>query len=125
MTETQSETDNLDQSLPIRFIRVILPYLLVVFSLLVFLPAGDWAWREGWIILVSMSLVMTMRMTILNQHNPRAVRNRIRLKKEGLTQDTEKPASFDPSFFPIEAVGFLCDHRFRSGKSFWWQHPPL
>jgi len=107
MTETQSETDKLDQSLPIWFIPVFLLYLLVVFSLLVFLPAGDWAWLEGWITVVSLALVMTIEVAILNQHNPRVLQNRMRMKKEGLSQDTEKPASFDRFFFPIGAVGFF------------------
>lgn len=107
MTETQIETDKLDQRLPIWFIPVILIYMAVVFSLLVFLAAGDWTWLEGWIAVLSLSLVMAIGMTTLNQQNPRVLRNRMRMKKEGLTQDIEKPASFDRFFFPIGAIGFL------------------
>ena len=107
MTKNQSEIDKLDQPLPIWFIPFILIYMAVIFSLLVFLPAGDWAWLEGWIAVVSLSLVMTISMAILNQQNPRVLRNRMRMKKEGLNQETEKPASSDRFILPITGIGFL------------------
>jgi protein-S-isoprenylcysteine O-methyltransferase Ste14 len=107
MAEKQTEIDKLDQPLPIWFVPFILVYMAVVLSLLVFLPAGDWTWLEGWIAVVSLSLVMTISVAILNRQNPRVLRNRMRMKKEGLTQDTEKPASFDRFFFPIGITGFL------------------
>jgi protein-S-isoprenylcysteine O-methyltransferase Ste14 len=107
MTEKRTEIDKLDQPFSIWFILFIPIYVAAFLSLLVFLFAGDWAWLEGWIFILPLSLNIAIGTAIINQQNPRVLRNRSRIKKEGLTQATEKPASSDRFILPMAAIGGL------------------
>jgi len=104
MAEKNTAQDALDQPLSIGFVLLIPVYVAFFLSLVVFLPAGDWTWLEGWILVGSMSLNMGIGVFIINQKNPRVLRNRMRMKKQGLTKATEKSAASDRFILPILAV---------------------
>jgi protein-S-isoprenylcysteine O-methyltransferase Ste14 len=105
MTEKGVEKDKLDQPYPVWFILIVPIYCALAFSLLIFLPAGDWTWLEGWISVLSLALTIGIGTAIVNQQNPRVLRNRSRLKKQGLTKDTEKPAASDRFIMPLLGIG--------------------
>ena len=105
MKEKRIEIDKLDQPFPIWFILFVPIYCAVAFSLLIFLPAGDWTWLEGWISVLSLALTIGSGTAIVNQQNPRVLRNRSRLKKQGLTKATEKPAASDRFIMPLMGIG--------------------
>lgn len=105
MTEKQPEIEKLDQPYPVWFILFVPVYCAVAFGLLIFLPAGDWGWLEGWISVLSLALTIGIGTAYVNQHNPRVLRNRSRLKKQGLTKATEKPAASDRFIMPLMGIG--------------------
>ena len=107
MSENQAETNELDQPLSIWFILFLPIYAAVFIGLFVFLPAGSLRWLEGWILVGSMSLNMGLGAFVLNKKNPRALRNRMKTKKEGLTALTKKSASSDRLIMPLMAICFL------------------
>lgn len=104
MTEKKAVQNELDQPLSIWFILFIPVYVAFFLSLVIFLPAGDWTWLEGWILVGSMSVNMGVGAFILNKNNPRVLRNRMKTKKEGLTAATKKPAASDRFLMPILSV---------------------
>jgi len=107
MTEKQTDIDKLDQPLSIWFILIAQLYIVGAFSLMVFLPAGDWTWLEGWILVLSVALNFGIGTAIINRQNPRVLRNRMRTRKEGLTQSTEKQASSDRFILPMMVIGWI------------------
>lgn len=107
MSQVQTENEKLDQPFSI-WLMLLLPFYVAFFlSLVIFPPAGDWTWLEGWILVGSMSLSMGVGAFIINQKNPRVLRNRMRMKKQGLTEATKKSASSDRFILPIMTVFFV------------------
>ena len=99
--------DSLDRPLPVWSIVLIPVYIIALLSLFTFLPAGDWQWFEGWVYVLSFALVMGVSYAIINQRNPRVLRNRMKMKKEGLTSATRKSAGSDRFIIPIMALAFF------------------
>lgn len=99
--------DKLDKPLPVWSIILIPVYIIALMSLLTFLPAGDWKWFEAWAYVLSFALVMGVSYAIINQRNPRVLRNRMKMKKEGLTSATRKSAGSDRFIMPIMAIAFF------------------
>lgn len=110
------------------FIFVFIPiYTGGFFALFLFPVARDWRWLEGWLFLITFVLVLTVGYFFINRENPRVLRNRMKLKKEGLTSATKKSAGSDRFIIPFMGIAFFgalilpgLDHRFGwSAVPFW------
>ncbi len=73
----------------------------------VFPIAGDWRWVEAWLFVITLTISMTIGMAIINQQNPRVLRNRMKMKKAGLTAATRSSASSDRWIMPVMGVAFF------------------
>lgn len=109
----------MDKPLP-PWVMLILPiYLVGILAIFLFPFARDWRWLEAWIFIITLAITMTVGMAIINKKNPRVLRNRMKVKKEGLTAATRRSAGSDRWLFPIMSLGFFgalilpaFDHRF-------------
>lgn len=107
MTEKQIAVDKMDQPLSPWLILFIPFYVLGLLSLVVFPFAGNWRWLEGWIFVISLALNLSISTIIMNQKNPRVLRNRSKMRKEGLTKATKQSASSDRFILPIMGISFF------------------
>jgi len=101
-----AEQDPMDKPLPLGFILLIPVWAVIIVSLLIFPIAGDWRWWEGWAFVLSFAVNMGIGYAVINQRNPRVIRNRAKTKKQGLTAMTRKSASSDWFIMPFLAIGF-------------------
>ena len=115
----KNTVDEMDKPFPIWVIMVIPFYVGIIFSVLLFPIAKDWGWLEAWIFIIAFAINITVSYFIINQKNPRVLRNRMKVKKEGLTSKTKKSAGSDNFIMPVLGVGFIgalilpaFDHRF-------------
>lgn len=106
MTEKPVQVNKLDQPLPL-WIILIFPIWGLLVSVLVFPAAGDWRWMNGWVFIITLIINITVSYMIINKKNPWVIRNRSKLKKSGLTEDTRQAASSDRFIYPLMAIGFL------------------
>ncbi|MGC9397084.1 MAG: methyltransferase family protein [Anaerolineae bacterium] len=97
----------LDKPLPLWLMLLLPVYAGGFLSLFLFPFAGDWRWFEGWAFVITFALNIGISYLIINQRNPRVIRNRMKLKKEGLTAATRKPAGSDRFIMPIMSLGFF------------------
>lgn len=126
MTENNQTPDKLDQPYSIWFMLFIPFYITGIFCLLIFWPAGTWNWFEGWLFVISLTLNITIGTMISNAKNPRVLRNRSKLKKEGLTKATEKSASSDRIVLPVMGVSMYASIIVAAlGPRFGWYLLPL
>lgn len=107
MEGKRSVKNKLDQPFALWFMLLIPVYVVGALSLLVFPFAGDWGWINGWLLLITLAVNITVSYMIINQKNPRVLRNRSKLKKTGLTKDTRQAAASDRFIYPLMAVGFF------------------
>jgi protein-S-isoprenylcysteine O-methyltransferase Ste14 len=85
-----------------------LPIYAVGFLAIFLFPiAKDWRWLEGWAYVLAFAVNTAISYAIINKKNPRVIRNRMKVKKEGLTAATTKPAGSDRFILPIASVGFF------------------
>jgi protein-S-isoprenylcysteine O-methyltransferase Ste14 len=111
--------NKLDQPLPLWFM-IILPFYAGGFLALLLLPAaGDWRWLEAWLVIISFAIVTTIFYTIINNRNPRVLRNRMKFKREGLGDEKETTAARDLVVMILLGLGFFgylilaaFDHRY-------------
>ncbi|TFG21266.1 MAG: isoprenylcysteine carboxylmethyltransferase family protein [Promethearchaeota archaeon] len=108
MSEKNSIIDKDDTPLPFWFISIVPVMIVVVFGLFLF-PASKWAWDwlEAWLLIGVMAVITFVGYAIINQKNPRVIRNRAKIKKIGLTKDTKKSAESDWYIMPLMTIGFL------------------
>jgi len=99
--------DTKDKPLPILFILVIPLYVCVLMSLFLFPISDDWGWLEGWAFVITFSINLGIAYNQINRVNPRVLRNRMKLKKEGLTDKIRKPAQSDLFILPFVGLGFF------------------
>jgi len=126
MTENPSKSDKLDQPLPLWVMFLLTIYVLVIFSVLIFPFAGDWRWMYGWVYVITITINFTVSYIIINNRNPRVIRNRSKIKKEGITDDTQKAASSDRTIYPLLVIGFFGAFVVSSlGHRFEWYILPL
>jgi len=97
----------LDKPFPLWFMLLLPIYAGGFLSLFLFPVAGDWRWLEGWAYVITFAINMGISYIIINQKNPRVIRNRAKLKKEGLTATTRKSAGSDRFIMPLMSVGFF------------------
>ena len=107
MKQKSEDPKKLDQPFPWWFILLIPIYVVGALSLMLFPFAGDWSWLNGWLFLISLALNITIGYAIINQKNPRVLRNRAKLKKTGLTDKTRQAASSDRFIYPMMALGYF------------------
>jgi protein-S-isoprenylcysteine O-methyltransferase Ste14 len=111
--------DEMDKPLPL-WVMIILPiYGGVLLALITFPIAKDWRWLEGWAFVITFVINIAASYFYINKKNPRVIRNRMKLKKEGLTSITKKSAGSDNFILPFLSVGFFgalilpaFDHRY-------------
>jgi len=103
----QNENDKLDKPLPLWTITLIPVYISVLFIIIFFPLAQDWAWIEAWLFIVSFVINMTISFFIINKKNPRVLRNRMKVKKVGVTEKTKSSAGSDNFIMSILAIGFI------------------
>jgi len=117
--KVKDEINKADKPLPL-WLMVILPIYTGAFLALLILPVSkDWGWFEAWAFIITFVINITISYAYINKKNPRVLRNRMKVKKEGLTAATRKSAGSDRFLMPIMSLGFFgamilpgLDHRF-------------
>ena len=116
----QKKIDKSEKPLPLWAIAVIPVYISILFIIALFPLAQDWAWIEAWLFIISFVINMTIIYYLINKKNPRVIRNRMKLKKVGLTEKTKSSARSDFYIMPLLSIGFIgallippFDHRFQ------------
>ena len=104
--KSQNEIDKLDKPLPLWTIALIPVYISVLFIIIIFPLAQDWAWIEAWLFIASFVINMTISFFFINKKNPRVLRNRMKVKKVGVTEKTKSSAGSDKFILPILGIGF-------------------
>ncbi|MEA3327855.1 MAG: isoprenylcysteine carboxylmethyltransferase family protein [Chloroflexota bacterium] len=107
IVEEPFKVNKLDQPLPLWIMLFIPIWIVLLLSVMVFPFARDWRWITGWIFVITISINITVSYMIINKKNPRVLRNRSKLKKTGLTEDTRQAASSDRFVYPLMAIGFF------------------
>ncbi|MBC8333639.1 MAG: isoprenylcysteine carboxylmethyltransferase family protein [Anaerolineales bacterium] len=107
MAEKFAEINKMDQPLPLWGVILVPIYILVWMSVLIFPFAGDWQWIYGWIFVITTTINLIVSYIIINNKNPRVIRNRSKIKKEGITDDTKKAVSSDQFIYPLIIIGFF------------------
>lgn len=107
MEDKSPDINELNKPFPLSFILLMPIYIVVALSVMLFPFAGDWGWINGWLFLLSLAINITISYMIINKKNPRVIRNRSKLKKTGLTKDTQQAASSDRFIYPLMAIGFF------------------
>ena len=103
----KDEIKTMDKHLPL-WVMIIIPiYAGVFLSLLTFPIASDWGWLEGWAFIITFAINIGLSYFYINKNNPRVLRNRIKIKKEGLTTATKKSAGSDKCIMPFTGLGFI------------------
>jgi protein-S-isoprenylcysteine O-methyltransferase Ste14 len=101
------KADVMDKPLPLWSMVVLPLYIVGILAVALFPIAGDWRWLEGWLFNITFTVHMAISFSYINKTNPRVLRNRMKVKKEGLTAATKKSAGSDRFIMPIMGVGFF------------------
>jgi protein-S-isoprenylcysteine O-methyltransferase Ste14 len=99
--------DALDKPLPLWFIIILPFYACGILAVILFPIAKDWRWLEAWAFIITFAINIMISYAIINQKNPRVLRNRMKIKKKGLTAATQKSAGSDWFLIPLLTVGFF------------------
>jgi protein-S-isoprenylcysteine O-methyltransferase Ste14 len=120
------EMNELDKPLSPFLIAIIPFYTAFFIGLFLFPIAQDWGWLQAWLVVVAFSLILGVGYYRINKENPRVLRNRMKLKKKGLTEATKKSAGSDRFIMPIMSAGFFAALLLPSlGRRFGWPELPL
>jgi len=107
MKQETNRDASMDRPLPLWLIMTLPLYACALLAIFLFPVAKDWRWLEGWAYTLTFAINIGISYAIINQKNPRVIRNRMKAKKEGLTDATKKPAGSDRWVLPVLGVGFL------------------
>lgn len=114
------EIDKLDRPLSPWLIALIPVYISGIFIAIFFPISQDWTWIQAWIVVATFTINMTLNYILINIKNPRVLKNRIRMRKKGLTEKTEASAGTDKFILPLIFISFTgvfvfpaVDHRFQ------------
>ena len=107
MEKETTRDESMDKPLPLLFMLLLPIYAAGFLAILLFPVAKDWRWFEGWTYVITFAVNTGISLLIINQKNPRVIRNRMKVKKEGLTDVTKKSAGSDRFIIPIAGVGFF------------------
>jgi len=103
----QNNTDKLDKPLPLWGIALIPVYISALFIIILFPLAQDWGWLEAWLFIISFVVNFTISYYLINKKNPRVIRNRLKVKKVGVTEKTKSSARSDWFIMPLMSIGFI------------------
>jgi len=103
----QNKIDKSDKPLPLWSIALIPVYISIMFIIIFFPLAQDWAWFEAWLFIISFVTNMTISYALINKKNPRVLRNRMKVKKVGVTDKTKNLARSDWFIMPLLSIGFI------------------
>ena len=103
----QIKIDKSDKPLPLWTIALIPVYISTLFIIMFFPLAQDWAWIEAWLFITSLVINLTISFYVINKKNPRVLRNRMKVKKVGVTEKTKRSAGSDKFILPFLGVGFI------------------
>ncbi|MCD6355971.1 MAG: isoprenylcysteine carboxylmethyltransferase family protein [Anaerolineaceae bacterium] len=95
------------QPLPLWIIFILPIYAGGIFALILLPAAKDWCWLEAWAFIITFSLNLTISYSIINKKNPRVLRNRLKIKKVGVTDRIKKSAGSDKFILPFISLGFF------------------
>lgn len=116
----QDSIDKADKPLPLWGIALIPVYISALFIIILFPLSQDWAWFEAWLFLISFVINFTISYYLINKKNPSVIRNRMKVKKVGVTEKTKGSARSDLFIMPLLSIGFIgaiilppFDHLFR------------
>jgi len=115
----KNKIDKSEKPLPLWGIALVPVYISALFIFILFPLAQDWAWIEAWLFITSFVVNFTIIYYLINKKNPRVIRNRMKVKKVGVTDETKKSARSDWFIMPLLSIGFFgaillppFDHRF-------------
>jgi len=97
----------MNKPFPLWTIILIPLYVVGIFSVILFPVAQDWTWLEGWTLIIIIAINLGVGNYFINKYNPSVLRNRMKMKKEGITKKTKKPAQSDWFIFPMLFLGFI------------------
>jgi protein-S-isoprenylcysteine O-methyltransferase Ste14 len=88
--------------------------------LCLFLPAGTWAWPEGWLFLSVVVAASAVGTWFLRRANPEVIAARV--NRHGGTKRWDRVwlGDFLPTFVSIPVVAALDDGRFHWSRAPWW-----
>ena len=122
----EAQENKLDKPLPPLVIAIIPFYTAFFVGIFLFPVAGDWGWLQAWLFTISISLILGVGYFLINRVNPRVLRNRMKVKKEGLTSAIRKSAGSDTFIMPIMAIGFFGAMLLPAiGRRFGWPEIPF
>ena len=107
MEKEATRDESMDKPLPLWLVLMLPIYAGGFLAVFLFPVAKDWRWFEGWAYTITFAITTGISYAIINQKNPRVIRNRTKVKKEGLTDATRKSAGSDRFIIPIMSVGFF------------------
>ncbi|NVM16424.1 MAG: isoprenylcysteine carboxylmethyltransferase family protein [Candidatus Lokiarchaeota archaeon] len=103
----QNKKDKSDKPLPLWGIALIPIYISALFIIILFPLAQDWTWIEAWLFILSFVVNFTISYYLINKKNPRVIRNRMKIKKVGVTEKTKKTSRSDLFIMPLLSIGFF------------------
>lgn len=116
---TRTEINKEDKPLPVLLLIALTIYGCGLMAVLIFPIAKDWGWFEAWAFIITFMGNTIVSYLLINKENPRVLRNRMKVKKEGLSALTRKSAGSDKFILPVMGMGFFgamiipaLDHRF-------------
>ena len=104
---SRDASQTMDKPLPLWFMMLMPIYAGGILALFLFPVAKDWRWLEAWIYIITFAINIGISYIIINKKNPRVIRNRMKVKKAGLTAATRKSAGSDRFLIPIMGIGFF------------------
>jgi protein-S-isoprenylcysteine O-methyltransferase Ste14 len=93
---------------------------LVLFALLLFIPAGTWGWLRGWLFFAVVVAVSTVISLYLHRVNPEVINARVDRHTGTKRWDGILLGAFVPGFMAIMIVAALDDGRFHWLPVAWW-----
>ena len=118
--------DKMDKPLSPLFIAIIPFYAAAFMGVFLFPVARDWGWLQAWLFIISFGLILGVGYYLINKENPRVLRNRMKLKKQGLTSAIKKSAGSDRFIMPIISVTFFSALLLPAlGRRFGWPQMPF
>jgi protein-S-isoprenylcysteine O-methyltransferase Ste14 len=102
--------------------RLILRFacLPVVIALLMFLPAGTWAWPKGWLFVLVVLIVVSAIFLVLHRVNPEVIVARSSFKEGTKSWDKVLLGFYFPAMAAVLIVAALDDGRFHWLPVEWW-----
>lgn len=101
-------------------------YGTALIAILIILPAWDWGWIQGWVYVILFIGVTMIFFFYINQKNPTVLRNRMKVKKTGVTNLIKKEAGSDKWLLPAFGIPGLSTWILPGlNRRFGWTSMPL